>query len=186
MGESARQPETLVCRAATPKIYELELELTGLSVLEVGTDLLWALVVACHRGAMGKYEGTPLFRAIRELVDSADVIHGRIADDRVFLAVNDFFERRMTLETLSEVLKAVNLGGQYCARTAKACGRIRIVGERALDRATCDSLAERSENQRHRAIELTDRIVGSRRHMDGVYFDELCERYLDGEGLPAC
>lgn len=96
MGESVQQPETLICRAESPRLYELEFDSTGLSVLEVGSDLLWALVVACHRGAMGKYEGTPLHR------------------------------------------------------------------------------------------HLTNAIVDRRRHLDGIYFDELCERYADGEGLPAC
>lgn len=186
MGESVQQPETLICRAESPRLYELEFDSTGLSVLEVGSDLLWALVVACHRGAMGKYEGTPLHRHLKGVVAAADVIHGRIANDRVFLAVNDFFDRRMTLETLSEVLKAVNLGGQYCARTAKACAQVRVAGERILDRTACANLAVRSENQRHRAVDLTNAIVDRRRHLDGIYFDELCERYADGEGLPAC
>ena len=186
MGESAQQPETLICRAQSPRLYELEFDPTGLAVLETGSDLLWALVVACNRGAMERYADTALYRKLKDLVAAADVIDGRIANDRVFMAVNDFFERRMTLETLSEVLKAVNLGGQYCARTVKACSRIRIVSERGLDRTACENLGRRSENQRTRAVELTNRLIDGRRHLDGIYFDELCEKYASGEGLPEC
>lgn len=186
MGEGVRQPETLICRAEAPRLYELEFDLTGLSVLEVGSDLRWALIVASHRRAMGRYEGSPLDQKLKALVDEADVVHGRIANDRVFLAVNDFFDGRMTLETLAEVLKAVNLGGQYCARTAKACSQVRILGERALIRTECENLALRSENQRRRAVELTNAIFDSRRHVDGIYFDELCARFAEGEELPAC
>ena len=186
MGESVQQPETLICRAEAPWIYELDFDPSGLRVLEVGSDLLWALVVACYRGAMGKFEGTPLDRHLKGLVAEADVIHGRIANDRVFMAVNEFFDRRMTLETLSEVLKAVNLGGQYCARTAKACAQVRVVAGRKLDRTDCENLSVRSENQRHRAVELTNDVVDRRRHLDGIFFDELCERYADGKGLPTC
>lgn len=186
MGESVQQPETLVCRAEAPRIYELSFDPTDLSVLEVGSDLLWALFVACNRGAMERYAGTALYGRLREMLRAADVVHGRIANDRVFMAVNDFFERRMTLETLSEILKAVNLGGQYCARTARACERIRVVSERFLDRTACANLALRSENQRRRAIEQTNTIIDGRRHLDGVYFDELCERFADGKDLPEC
>lgn len=186
MGEQVQQPLTLVCHAAAPKIYELELDDDGLVARDFSSDTLWALFVACHRGAMSCYADTPLFRRLSGWGDGADILRGRIANDRVFQAVQMFFERTITLETLGEVLKAVNLGRQVCAVSERACSRIRILSERALDPAECENLRLRSERQRARAIELTDRIIDSRRRTDGIYFDELCEKYREGEGLPAC
>ena len=186
MGESVHQPLTLVCHSAQPKLYTLEFDDTGLRTLDVGSDLLWALFVAYNRGEMSAYADTPLARRLSEMAVGVDVLRGRIANDRVFQTVQMFFERTITLETLGEVLKAVNLGHQVCAVSERACERVRIVSERVVSEAECASLREKSERQRQRATELTDRIVDARRRTDGIYFDELCEKYRSGEGLPTC
>lgn len=186
MGEQEQQPLTLVCRATAPVLYSLELDDDGLKTLDVGSDLLWALFVAFNRGALTGYADTPLFAKMREMPDGVDLVRGRIANDRVFQAVQMFFDRTITLETLGEVLKAVNLGHQVCAISERACSRIRILSERHLDPSACERLRLQSENQRARAVALTDRIIDSRRRTDGIYFDELCEKYKSGEGVPTC
>ena len=186
MGESVHQPLTLVCHSSQPKLYTLEFDDTGLRTLDVGSDLLWALFVAYNRGEMSAYADTPLARRLSEMAADVDVLRGRVANDRVFQTVQMFFERTITLETLGEVLQAVNLGHQVCVVSDRACERIRIVSERAVSEAECALLCEKSERQRQRATELTDRIVDARRRTDGIYFDELCEKYRSGEGLPTC
>ena len=186
MGESERQPLTLVCHSAQPKLYTLEFDDSGLRALDVGSDLLWALFVAYNRGEMSAYADTPLVRRLSTMAEGVDVLRGRIANDRVFQTVQMFFERTITLETLGEVLKAVNLGLQVCAVSERACERIRIVSERTGSEAECAQLREKSERRRQQATELTDRIVDARRRTDGIYFDELCEKYRSGEGLPTC
>jgi len=186
MGESEHQPLTLVCHSAQPKLYTLEFDDAGLETLDVGSDLLWALFVAYNRGEMSAYADTPLFQRLSVMTKDVDVLCGRIANDRVFQTVQMFFERTITLETLGEVLRAVNLGRQVCAVSDRACERIRIVSERAVSEVECANLREKSERQRQRATELTDRIVDARRRTDGIYFDELCEKYRSGEGLPTC
>ena len=186
MGESTHQPLTLVCHSVESKLYTLEFDDSGLRTLDVGSDLLWALFVAFNRGEMSAYADTPLVRRLAAMTEGVDVLRGRIANDRVFQTVQMFFERTITLETLGEVLKAVNLGHQVCAVSERACAHIRIVSERVVSEAECASLREKSERQRQRATELTDRIVDARRRTDGIYFDELCEKYRTGEGLPTC
>lgn len=183
MGESTHQPLTLICRAEAPKLYTLEFDDTDLVVRDVGSDALWALFVAYNRGELARYDDTPLARNLKDFSKGVDVLRGRIANDRVFQTVQMFFERTITLETLGEVLKAVNLGTQVCAVSARACERIRIVDERNVTAVECESLRLQSESQRSRAFELTDRIVDSRRRSDGIYFDELCEQFRSGEGL---
>lgn len=183
MGESREQPQTLICHAEQPKLYTLELDDEGLTTLDLGSNLRWALFVAYNRGAMSGYADTPLFGKLAALADGVDLIRGRIANDRVFQAVQMFFEHTITLETLGEVLKVANLGNQVCAVSERACERIRIVDTHELSAAECAGLRLKSENQRTRARELTDRLIDSRRRMPGVYFDELCEQYRSGEGI---
>lgn len=183
MGESSHQPLTLICRGESPKLYELEFDDADLVIKDVGADALWALFVAYNRGNLGEYSDTPLFERLKAFTDGVDVLRGPIANDRVFQTVQMFFERTITLETLSAVLKAVNLGTQVCAVSQRACDRVRIISEKDLSSAECEALQLRSENQRHRAVTETDRIIDSRRRVDGIYFDELCEKFKSGEGL---
>lgn len=183
MGEDAHQPLTLICRGESPKLYQLEFDDSDLLCRDVGSAELWALLVAYNRGELAKYGEMPLTQKLRSFSDGVDVLRGRIANDRVFMTVQMFFERTITLETLSEVLKAVNLGTQVCAVSEKACSRIRVVSVRDVSAAECAGLREKSELQRHRAQDLTDRILLARRRTDGIYFDELCEKYRSGEDL---
>ena len=186
MGEEQRQPLTLICRADNPKLYELEFDPLGLVVRDIGSDLLWALFVAVNRGAMDAYRDTPLYAKIASVANDVDVLVGRIANDRVFQAVQFFFERIITIETLCEVLKALNLGRQYCAISQKACQNIKILSERDVGPTERDNLRLKSDMQRKRADELTEKIIDSRRRTDGLFFDEICEKYASGEGLPIC
>lgn len=181
MGTDAHQPQTLICRQETPKFYAVEFDLSDLTVRTFEPDLLWALFVAYNRGEMSAYAETPLCRRLGSLAAGTDVFVGRIANDRIFYAAQSFFRNVITLETLSEVLKAVNLGEQYCAISAKACRRVRVVSEKSLSAAECESLRRESDVQRRRAVELTDAVIRRNRHVDGTYFDELCEKYADGE-----
>ena len=50
-------------------------------------------------------------------------------------------------------------------------------------RTECANLRRRSDVQRQRAEDLTNRIFRERRHLDGTYFDELCERLAKGGPL---
>jgi len=109
MGESEQQPLTLVCHSAKPKLYRLEFDDSGLRVLDVGSDLLWALFVAYNRGEMSAYADTPLVQRLSAMAETVDVLRGRIANDRVFQTVQMFFERTITLETLGEVLSGEGL-----------------------------------------------------------------------------
>ena len=52
-----------------------------------------------------------------------------------------------------------------------------------LDETECANLRRRSDVQRQRAEDMTNRIFRERRHLDGTYFDELCERLAKGEPL---
>ena len=184
MGDFAQQPLTLICRSNSPKFYELEFDLSGLAVKNLDSNALWALYVAYNRGYMKAFAGTPLDDKMRALRDNSDVLFGRIANDQVFFAAERFFDGTITLQTLIEVLKALNYGNQYVAISEKACAAIKVISERALDVTECNNLRVKSDIQRKRSETLTKDIIDSRRHIDGVYFDEVCDRIAEGGALP--
>jgi len=183
MGDTPLQPQTLICRSETPVFYELELEDAGLRYLDFEDDLDWALFVAYNRGETSKYAGTPLEAKTQAATRGIDLVRGRIANDRVFFAVQRFYDGLMTVETLSVVLKALNYGGQVVAISPHACAAIKILSERTLAKIECDNLRRKSDVQRERAEELTTKIMRERRHMDGRYFDEVCDILAAGKEL---
>ena len=86
-----------------------------------------------------------------------------------------FFQGFISDIGLLAALQALNLGEQYCAVTAEACKRVRIVGEKALSQFECDLLRTRSESQRMTAVRMVDRIRLQHRR-DGLSFQEIIER----------
>lgn len=181
MGDFPHQPQTLICRMDAPWFYELEFDVAGLNVVSFASVGEWALFVAYNRGAMSDYAGTPLMARMKAIVEGVDVLQGRIANDRVFYAAQRFFDGIITLETLVEVLRALNYGNQYVALTEKACSQIAVKSSRVLSKAECDSLRAQSARQRTRAENLTNEIIRMRRRQPGQFFDEICERLAIGE-----
>ncbi len=111
---------------------------------------------------------------ISHLADSADVIAGKIANDRMFVVLDRFFEGLLSDTALIECLSALNIGGQYVAKTPLACSRIRIVEDRPLSPEHRESYAELSQSNRKLGVSLADRIAREHRR-DGRYFDEILE-----------
>lgn len=100
---------------------------------------------------------------------------GKIANDRMVVVLDWFFQGFISDIGLLAALQALNLGEQYCAVTAEACKRVRIVGEKALSQFECDLLRTRSESQRMTAVRMVDRIRLQHRR-DGLSFQEIIER----------
>ena len=184
LGDEPSQPLTLICRGEKPTFYTCELDLAGLKVHRFDDGLDWALFVAWNRDMIPEEFRSAYDERFQALRGANDVLVGRIANDRVFQAVQFFFKRIITIETLCEVLNALNLGRQYCAISRKACQNIKILSERDVGPTERDNLRLKSDMQRKRADELTEKIIDSRRRTDGLFFDEICEKYASGEGLP--
>lgn len=52
MGTEETQPLTLICNYEGARLYNLELNLTGLKVLNIEVGIDWALFVAYNRGRL--------------------------------------------------------------------------------------------------------------------------------------
>jgi len=180
MGTQAQQPLTMIFSPSRDEtenavMYTLELDLKGLKVFYVPPVIDWALLVAYSRGRMEKYAGTPMYERYSKLLDGHDVAVGKIADDRIFTALDLFFGEVISDNGVLECLTALPLGEQYVALTEKACRQIRILEERRFSELERLCIRDMSIQNRDRAIEVAHRICKERRR-DGLFFDEILER----------
>ena len=166
-------PLTLICDFPDARFYTVELELDGLDVRELSPDTTWALVVAYHRGKMESARGTELYAATAAVLAGADVAIGPIANDRMFVVLDRFFNGEITDAALVKSLSALQLGNQVVALTQKACDAIRIV-ERCLGEEERAELIATSEMNRAEGVALAERICREHRR-DGRFFDEILE-----------
>lgn len=174
MGTDRLQPLTLVCNASAPHLYELELDLTGLSVLHLDADIDWALFIAYNRGKLEGCKNTQLYRYFEQLGRDADVIAGKIANDRMFVVLDRFFNGTITDSALIACLASLNIGTQYTAKTARACEQVAIIRDEALTPAQCEQYDLLCRNNRAEGVAAADRICREHRR-EGRFFDEILE-----------
>lgn len=172
MGIDPAQPLTLICDEKAPKFYSVSVDLTGLNVLNIEVGIDWALLIAFNRGYMKEYEGSDLYEKYAHMADGYDMIVGYIANERMYKVMTRFFEKEITDEALLNSLTALDLGKQYVAITPKACDRIKILNETALNKLELKILEEESIKRRKEGINITEDILVKYRRK-GKYFDEI-------------
>lgn len=174
MGSDRLQPLTLICNYPNAKIYTVNVDLSGLKVLDVEVGLDWALLVAYHRGKMESVKGSSIYNRFADLGRDYDMISGYIANDRMFVVLDRFFNGEITDLALINSLSALKLGKQYVALTEKACRRIKILEEQGVSEADRDKLKQESEANRLKGIAMADEICRKYRR-EGRFFDEILE-----------
>lgn len=172
MGTDRTQPLTLICNYPQAKLYTLNVNLTSLKILDVEVGLDWALLVAYNRGKMDAMKGSPIYEHFTSLSKEFDIIIGYIADDRMFVVLDRFFNGEITDLALINSLSALKLGRQYAALTKKACANIEITDEQEISEADREKLKRESEINRSKGIMAADEICRKHRR-DGRYFDEI-------------
>ena len=175
MGTEKTQPLTLICHGESPKFYEVDYDVEGLRVYRFEANLDWAMFVAWNRRAIPERFRPYYDEKFLPIAQSNDVIVGKIANDRMVVVLDWFFQGFISDIGLLESLPALYLGDQYCAKTAEACTRLRIVNEKSLSPNECEMLRVTSENQRKLAVRMVDRIRLLHRR-DGMSFQEIIER----------
>ena len=175
MGTERTQPYTLICHGESPKLYEIDYDVEGLRVHHFEPDLDWAMFVAWNRRAIPERFREYYDERFAPIAQANDVIAGKIANDRMVVVLDWFFQGFISDIGLLESLQALNLGDQYCAVTPTACARVRIVNEKSLTANECEMLRVTSENQRKLAVRMADRIRLLHRR-DGMSFQEIIER----------
>lgn len=172
MGTDRSQPLTLICNYPAAKIYTLEVDLSDLRILDVEAGLDWALLIAYHRGKMESIKHSEIYERYANLGKGCDMIIGYIANDRMFVVLDRFFNGEITDLALINSLSALKLGKQYVALTVTACEKIKIVEEKALTEENRVKLKQDSEANRFKGIAMADEIC-RRYRREGRFFDEI-------------
>lgn len=172
MGTDRSQPLTLICNYPAAKIYTLEVDLSDLRILDVEAGLDWALLIAYHRGKMESIKHSEIYERYENLGKGCDMIIGYIANDRMFVVLDRFFNGEITDLALINSLSALKFGKQYVALTATACKKIKILEEKALTEENRAKLKQDSEANRFKGIAMADEIC-RRYRREGRFFDEI-------------
>lgn len=154
------------------KLYTLSIDLSGLKILDVEVGLDWALLVAYNRGKMEGVKNSILYNRFADMSKECDIMIGYIANDRMFVVLDRFFNGEITDLALVNSLSALKLGKQYAALTEKACQRIKILDEQELTENDRDKLKQESEANRSKGIAMADEIC-RRYRREGRFFDEI-------------
>ena len=174
MGTEPGQPLTLICNYPEARLYTMEADLSGLKILDVEVGLDWALLIAYNRGKMEAVKGTAIYKIYSELVDQCDMMVGYIANDRMFVVLDRFFNGEITDAALINSLSALKLGKQYVALTPKACGQIKIIKETHIMENDRRILKYKSGMNRLKGVTLAEEICREYRR-EGRFFDEILE-----------
>lgn len=172
MGTDYEQPLTLICNYPNAKIYTLGVDLSGLKILNLEVGLEWALLVAYNRGKMDSVKNSPIYYKYQNLGRGWDMISGYIANDRMFVVLDRFFQGEITDVALINSLSALKLGKQYIALTAKACQAIDILEEQGISEKDRERLKEENRQKRAKGIAMADEICRKYRR-EGQFFDEI-------------
>lgn len=174
MGTDRTQPLTLICNYPNAKIYTLSVNLSGLKILDVEAGFDWALLIAYNRGKMESVKHSTIYHHFSNLSNGCDMIVGYIANDRMFVVLDRFFNGEITDIALINSLSALKLGKQYVALTEKACKKIKILDEQELTENDRYKLKQESEANRSKGIAMADEICRKYRR-EGRFFDEILE-----------
>lgn len=175
MGTDRAQPLTLICNYPNAKIYTLNLDLSNLNILNIEKGLDWALLIAYNRGKMESVKDSQLYRRLESLSKGYDLVIGYIANDRMFVVLDRFFNGEITDTALIHSLSALKLGKQYVALTEKACKNIKIVDVQELSETDRNKLKAESEINRSNGIAMANEICRKYRR-EGNFFDEILQK----------
>lgn len=114
----------------------------------------------------------PIYHYFANSNNNCDMIVGSIANDRIFVVLDRFFNGEITDLALINSLCALKLGKQYVALTKKACKKIRILAEEELSSETRDKLKQESELNRSKGVSMANEIC-RRYRREGRFFDKI-------------
>lgn len=176
MGDNPLQPLTLISDFKESEFYILSLDMNGLNKKEISLDIDWAMLIAYNRGFLENYKNTKFYLKYQHMFKDTDVAIGYIADDRMFVVLDNFFNGTLTDIGLLKCLSALKLGKQYVALTDKATSHIKILKKLDLLWIEKKAIKEKSQLNRSDGISLANQISKEYRRK-GKFFDEILKDY---------
>lgn len=176
MGDNFIQPLTLISDFKDSKFYVLSLDTKDLKIKEIPLNLDWAMLIAFNRGLLEDYKETKLYKKYKDMFKDADIAIGYIADDRMFVVLDNFFNGTLTDIGLLKCLSALKIGKQYVALTSYATNKIKIIKQVELLWLEKEVIKEKSKENRKTGISLANQIAKEYRR-EGRFFDEILKDY---------
>ena len=174
MGTDPSQALTLICDYDKSKLYIVSLDTSILNILDVPSNIEWAMLVAFHRGRMDSIKESPLYQKYHAISDNKDLIIECIANDRMFYVIDNFFLGNITDKALVNSLSALQLGKQYVAVSQKGCNAVKIEKEIELSHLERMFIKKIAEQNRAKGISFANDICKNYRR-EGLFFDEILE-----------
>lgn len=131
-------PIRLYARRSPVYLNEYKLDLSLVKVLNMGLDLIWVLFVAAykHRTAGSKSEEKQqwalLSNAIREVVESYDLVIAPISDDNFYTALDDFIDNKVSESYMLEIVNFMSYPTQYVSKSDRADKQISYVSHKEI------------------------------------------------------
>lgn len=172
MGTERTQPLTLICNYPKARLYTVKIDLSGLRILSIDVGIEWALLIAYNRGKMEGIKASSIYKHYEKMSRGYDLIIDSIANDRMFVVLDRFFNGDITDVALINSLSVLKLGKQYVALTEKACEQIIIVDEYVLSGEEREILKQENLQNRAKGVAMAEEICRKYRR-EGRYFDEL-------------
>ena len=174
LGTTFKQSSTFVAGENNGKdrVYKYSFSLDGLDYLEL-RDVRWVFFVAYNRKKIKDIrENANLLRQIRKVINHGyDVIIGPIADDKMAISMDNFFNNNITYNQLIKCLTQLNIGDQYCLKTIKACNNLKCeviykCNDNGLRRLIRDYAFEATQNASKHADAINRQIDKGKRFSD--------------------
>ncbi len=127
MGDNYFQSLDFISQTHKGNVYILTADYNDLIVKQLNISLEWMIYIAIHRGLLNEYKDTKLYKKIIDEMSSVDVIIAPIADNRMFMTIEDFVRSSITTEQAIHSLIDLSLGNQIVFKSEKAIKHIKIL-----------------------------------------------------------
>ena len=142
LGESYTQASSWVCDVDEGSVYCFYLDTNKLKVVKFDVDLEWALAICINRGYLKEKENHPLIKEIKNKINNADVIYAPIADNVMYLTIQEFAEGFINEEQCKHALSANHLGMQYVIKNETTLNKLEPISRLYLCKKEKDIFKE--------------------------------------------
>ena len=179
LGTSFRQSSTFVASETegNDRIYRFSIDFNELNILEL-RNIAWVFFVAYNRKKIPyTKENESLLKQIRRILAKPyDIVLGPIADDKMAISMDKFFNNEISYDQLYMCLTQLKIGDQYCLKTEKACNHLVLESTYICkDRALRELLTYYAFVNTKKASEQAELIV--KQPDKGKRFDALLKEY---------
>lgn len=180
LGESPDQAKSIISEYDNPIFYKIRLKLSEIPenrILKLdGDDWLYS-VLSCRK-KISEFNNLSLAQDLINQINSYDVVIGKIADDKMSDAINQYTNGALSNLGLYNCLRAAQYGDQYVLKTPFACSKAEILEERKLSSIDIAHIQKYNSLRRSEATKAIFNAIVKYRGQ-GVYFDELLAKYSE-------